>query len=115
MLLKVNPRSAEEIGRQLTAAQALLCKRAGAATDIRLFKACCNPSSIPERLGPKRVHGGNVDVAHDAVVSRGIRAAMGCQRSPAVTRGGPHGSLGDAAHRSVGPKVGRSLKTAISE
>ena len=71
--------------------------------------------AFPVHLDDVIMHGGNVDVAHDAEVSHGIRAAMGCQRSPAVTRGGPHGSLGDAAHRSVGPKVGRSLKTAISE
>ena len=90
MLLKVILGAREKgDGRQWTAAHSSLYNGAGAATDIRLFKACCNPSSIPVRLGAKRVHGGNVDVAHDAVVSRGIRAAMGCQRSPAVTRGGP--------------------------
>ena len=53
--------------------------------------------SFPVHLDDVIMHGGNVDVAHDAEVSHGIRAAMGCQRSPAVTRGGPHGRMGDAA------------------
>ena len=50
--LKSYPRSAGKgDGRQWTAAHSSLYNGAGAATDIRLFKACCNPSSIPVRLG----------------------------------------------------------------